>query len=155
MQLPTSRLQVYVAGHHPGLDEENFPGLVFDCDAPKTWCAICGTVFQTTYCRNPEGHANDPGFDGNVQLVKEYATALRKLWSKDHSKTHTEREHLQLIASGRMFTPEAAEKLHGFGILSLSDLALDEEVQSALSTAKPYPKDDSEDITNALRRIHL
>lgn len=86
---------------------------------------------------------HNPGFDGNLQLVEEYATASRRLWCSEHYKTHSEKEHQDLADSGRWCTPEAAVKLAAFGFVHLGDLVLDNEIADVLGSASSVPTEDA------------
>jgi len=81
----------------------------------------------------------------NRDLVEEFQLleALQH-WAIRHSKTHPEKEHLLLRASGRTCTPEAAQKLANYGIVPLSDAALDQEVSIALLEAPRCAPNDAE-----------
>lgn len=120
-------------------------GLVFDPNKDHTSCLVCGVVFQSDYDRNPVVQfENNKGLFRSVAEVELYALGLRKEWAANHAKTHSEREHRQLKASGRFCTPEAAHKLAAFGLVSLVDLVIDEEVADALAKSSAVPTDDAE-----------
>jgi hypothetical protein len=128
-----------------GLD--SLEGLLFRADKPHDGCRICGAVFQTDYDRNPVGQFKNPTgrvLFSSVEAVNDYALHLRREWSRKHNKQHTEREHRLLRLSGRWCTPEAAHRLAAFGVISLVDLALDDEVASAYRESNAVPIDDSE-----------
>lgn len=57
-------------------------------------------------------------------------------------------EHYSLAMSGRWTTPEAAFKLAAYGIISLSDLLVDDEVAVALMESSAVPKDDAEGVAS-------
>lgn len=105
--------------------------LLFDIHKPYTVCCICGDVYQTS---DDRVYGNNP--------VTELA---RKEWSHAHAREHSSTQHRQLALSGRQFTPEAANKLAAFGIISVSDMVMDNEVEDALRLSKPIPFNDSED----------
>lgn len=102
---------------------------------------MCGEVFQTDFDRFPHRFAT---YDTPIPIIIEYATSLRKLWSQRHARTHTEREHVQLVLSGRWLTPEAAYRLAAFGVISIGDLVLDDEIAAAYKESSPVPKNDAE-----------
>lgn len=87
----------------------------FDPNKPYTGCRLCGVVFQ------------DPHED------------VRKTWSFNHARTHSEREHILLALSGCWCTPEAAVEFAARGIVPLSDMVLSEEHKNALLNATPIP----------------
>lgn len=117
---------------------------MFDPHEPYTACLICGTVFQQDIDRNPH-HYVVPAFQNNIELVREYATSIRKEWSHHHAKEHKEREHDDLKNSGRFCTPEAAIKLAAYGIINLVDAVMDNEVDHALRESKAIPTEDAQD----------
>jgi hypothetical protein len=125
-----------------GLD--TLEGLQFDILKDYTCCLLCGEVYQSDYDRHPSLKLSTwlPSTDD----VARFALLMRKEWSRKHALTeHTEKEHADLAASGRFCTPDAALKLAAFGIISVTDLALDDEVQDALRQSSPIPKDDARD----------
>lgn len=95
----------------------NDPEIKFDANYPYTGCLICGAVYQTDLDRLGES---------------EFASAGRKRWASKHATTHSRLQHLALRQSGRMYTPEAAQRLAAFGLISLTDMVLDDEVKDAL-----------------------
>lgn len=122
-------------------------GFEFELGRPHTICKLCGAVFQTVYDRNPESYV-DATYFLNADMVSMYALGLRKEWSHNHAKTHSDWEHQALALSQRWCTPEAAEKLAPFGIIDIAGLALDEEVQQAYRQAHRAPDNDAEGTTN-------
>ena len=68
----------------------------------------------------------------------------RQEWANKHAKTHSEREHLDLRASGLLVTPEAAEKLVPYGIIPVQDIVMNEESAHAALQAARAPSDDAE-----------
>jgi hypothetical protein len=94
----------------------------FDPNRPHRCCLICGDVFQP-----------DAGFTDNV------AEMLRSRWAQLHARKHPEHEHRALRVSGRFCTPVAAERLAAYGIFSLIDLCMDDEVKDALAGASAIP----------------
>ena len=116
---------------------------LFDPQRSNTYCRICGAIYQTDYDREPERFKHLAGFDGNITLVERYATSLRKFWSIAHSKTHTEKQHSDLMASGHFLTPEAAYKLAPFGVVDIVALVISDEHASAYREAPRAPKDDA------------
>lgn len=123
---------VFAVGAAIGLDHLN--GLVFDLSRPYTCCRICGAVFQSDRDRK----ANQTDFD---QVV---AMSIRKGWSINHAKGHSDKEHLMLAYSGAWCTPEAAHKLAAFGIIAVSDAVRSNEHQQALAEAKAVMNNDVE-----------
>ena len=105
-------------------------GLLFRADRPYTICRLCGKVYQT---------ANDRAL-GNCPLTLDD----RKKWSLKHAKEHSDNEHRLLALSGLVVTPDAAIELAAFGIIPVSDLVLNDEVESALAESKPVPFNDAE-----------
>lgn len=141
--MPTKPLVAH--GLAVGLD--TLTGLLFDPHKPYVGCRLCGRVYQSIADRDPVGvyEKNPASFDYNPNHVTIFAMEKRKGWSITHAKQHSEQEHLSLAMSGRWCTPEAALQLVAYGVISLIDLAIDDEVSSALRESKPVPKDDSED----------
>lgn len=138
-------MQLRLQGAAVGLDA--LPGLKFRPDRDHSYCGICGAVFQSEADRDPVGvYQQDPAqFSHRLANVEIHARNLRQQWRLTHSKTHPQRAHNSLRLSGRHVTPEAAEKLAAFGIISLTDLVMDDEVSHALRLSKAVPKDDAED----------
>jgi hypothetical protein len=119
-------------------------GLEFSPHHPHTYCRICGAVYQSPHDRNPQQLATNLALP--VGAVLQLNTNNRKGWSQKHASEHSENEHKDLALSGRWCTPDAAFKLGAFGIFSLIDLTLDDEVSAALKESSPIPKDDVEGI---------
>lgn len=99
---------------------------IFNANRPYTGCLICGRLFQT-----------DKDRSANTLEEQVNAMAMRKLWSRRHSKTHSNADHARLKLSGLMCTPEAAEAFQAYGIISISDMILSDEHEDALLKAKP------------------
>ncbi len=104
------------------------PGVsVFSPHKPYAGCRICGQIFQSDIDR-----LDNPTLDDVVEGFEK-----RRGWAFSHSRTHKEIEHKMLRLSGQWCTPEAAQVFEGFGIVSLSDLVMDEEHESAMLESKP------------------
>jgi hypothetical protein len=115
---------------------EDLPGLEFDISKPYRFCCICGALFQTSADRALNIRSS------NKALAE--ASWKRVEWATNHAKKHTVKEHMLFRKSGLSMTPEAAHKLAAFGVLPLSDSAIDAEIQRALYESKPIPTNDSE-----------
>ena len=91
------------------------PQLVFALDPTLdfTYCRICGAYF----CHP--------------------AKLSRQVWSHKHSQTHSERQHHFLSISNLWLLPDAAHKLASAGIISLTDLVMDDEIEAALYESSP------------------
>lgn len=113
----------FIATVDPGL--KSLTGIEFDPDQPYRCCLLCGAIYQPPTARN--------------------TGVARQLWAEIHAKSHSEDEHASLANSGRFCTPEAAFRLAPFGVFSLTDLALDNEVMHALKEAPRAPINDVED----------
>jgi hypothetical protein len=120
---------VVATGFAVGLD--SLTNFEFRPDKPFRACLICGAIFQKTLDR----------------LYPESLLAAdeRKQWAVKHAKQHPQHLHEQLRLSGNFALPEAAQRLQAFGIFSLNDLVLDNEVAHALATAPRAPQDDARD----------
>jgi hypothetical protein len=105
-------------------------GLLFEPSRPYTACRICGKVYQSALDRAL----------GNCPTTLEQ----RKSWSHQHARSHSSTQHRQLASSGLQFTPEAANALAAFGIVPLSDMVLNDEVESAMAESKAKPFNDAE-----------
>jgi hypothetical protein len=105
-------------------------GFNFDPSKPYAGCRICGKVYQ-------------PPFAESNDVSTELAL---NLWRGSHNKTHSEMQHKLLIASGRTFTPEAAQRLSQYGIIDLGGLVIDDEVSHALRVVNARPTDDAEGV---------
>lgn len=134
--------QLVMHGMALGLD--SLTNLLFDNNKPYSGCCICGAVFQSAYDRAP-AHFVTPRQFPTFAAVQDYAYELRREWSLQHAKTHSENQHRALKLSGRWATPEAALKLAAYGTIPLVDLAIDDEVSHALRESKPIPIDDAQD----------
>jgi hypothetical protein len=101
-----------------------------------TYCRVCGTIYQPALSQVP-----DHEYTAEVQYA---ATLLRREWSHNHAYTHSSTEHRQLHLSGRHLTPEAQTRLAAFGLIALTDLALDAESAAAGLEAPRMPDNDVE-----------
>jgi hypothetical protein len=121
--------------------------LQFRSDRPFVGCKICGIVFQSEADRDPVGVFNKQraDFNFNHRNVQLFALGLRKEWSRKHAKLHTEAEHESLAKSGLWATPEAAAVLAAYGIFSMTDIVVSDEIEDALKGASAIPFNDSED----------
>lgn len=109
-------------------------GAAFMQNKPYTGCRICGRVFQDALSR----------LDNPTPAQQVQAVTGRMEWSRKHARTHPQHVHDSLTASGRYMTPEAATKLASFGIIALSDMALDNESWNAGRESDRAPKLDCE-----------
>jgi hypothetical protein len=121
---------LYAAGMAVGLPDE----MLFDVKMPCCGCRICGEVFQSDVDR----------IRNKTALDVFAAITLQNQWRERHNKTHSSKQHLSLSKSGRWCTPEAAQKLSSYGIISLSDMILYDETEIALREVKAIPVDDVE-----------
>jgi hypothetical protein len=97
----------------------------FDPQYPYAACRICGEAFQS-----------DKNRLGSQEGLLE--------WRINHNKLHADREHVQLIKSGRKFTPDAAHKLAALGIIDFDAILADPEMASAYAEAPRAPVNDVE-----------
>jgi len=111
-------------------------GMVFMPNRDYTYCRICGVIFQPELNRVPS-----EDYTAEVILAAELQ---RRSWSQQHAKTHSATEHRQLAQSGRHVTPEALQRLVPFGIIPVSDMALDEESAAAGLETGRMPTNDVE-----------
>jgi hypothetical protein len=107
-------------------------GFNFDPSLPYAGCGICGKVYQPRFARPHD-------------ILT--AVAITN-WRKKHNESHTEREHLQLKASGRKMTPEAAQRLSQFGIIDFEGMVMDDEIAHALRVVNARPTDDAEGVAD-------
>lgn len=105
---PRNKRPRYVLGTGFALSE---PDADFDANKPSRACLLCGAVFQST------------------------DAIERQLWAEKHKKTHTQFEHDLLAMSGLVMTAQAAHRLAAYGIIPLSDMVTNEEVEAALLEA--------------------
>lgn len=112
----------HLVGHGLAVGHRALDGFNFDINKPYRYCRICGGIFQ-----------------------HEHESACL-LWGVAHARTHSTLEHHQLRISQRWMTPEAAFKLAAFGIISLSDLLVDEEVAAALLLSSSIPTNDAKGV---------
>lgn len=99
----------------------------FDLSKGYTYCGVCGALYQSP-------------------LQEPKATEDRRKWSFRHARTHKLVEHAELAKSGRHVTREAALKLMPYGIISLEDMVLDDELSKALQKASSTPTRDVEGV---------
>jgi hypothetical protein len=97
-------------------------------------CRICGAIFQ------PKRNTDTPDalytqHDANLAGIEIIE------WRRKHNLSHSEKEHVAFIRSGRTLTPEAAQKLAPFGLVPLSD-SQDPEIAQAMREASRAPTDD-------------
>lgn len=88
-----------------------------DPEKPYTYCRICGAVYQSPIFYEPDA-------------VKD-----RKEWSHKHAYAHTTIEHEYLRDSNLWLMPEAQHRLAALGIISITDMSLNDEVKHAGETA--------------------
>lgn len=124
---------VVLTGMAIGLD--SLTNLEFRPDRPFRCCLICGVVYQTEEDRT---HLE------SESVLKNYLR--RQLWSERHAKQHSDQQHNQLRQSGLFALPEAAEKLAAYGIISITDLVMDNEASHALHLSSPIPSLDAESV---------
>lgn len=140
--LSTNQHLPLLVGHGLTLGLETLTGFKFDPHSPYSGCRICGELFQADADRRPLGYILI--WRLNLEGVLEKNLENRKQWSLHHAKQHPASAHRQLALSGRWCTPEAAHKFAAFGIISIIDLAVDQEVAAALKESSPIPTDDVE-----------
>lgn len=139
----SSKQAVFIGGASIGL--RGLTNLVFDANRPFAGCRICGTCYQSEYDRNPvEQFREERAVFDSMELLLEYAASLRKEWSHNHARKHTEKEHADLAASGLWCTPEAAQKMAAYGVINLVDLVMNPEVEAAYRESSAVPTDDVE-----------
>lgn len=95
-------------------------------------CRICGAIFQ------PLVNTNTPD-DRYTQHLANLAALEIIEWRRQHNLTHPEAEHVRFIRSGLTLTPEAAQRLAPFGLVSMDG---DAEVAQAMKEAPRAPIDD-------------
>jgi len=110
------------------------PDMDFNPNFDHAGCQLCGRVFQSELDRKE---------NRSLQEVQT-AYTLRQQWRVKHARLHTANERAKLLKSGNMVTPEAAQRLAGFGIIPLTDLVNDAEVSVALLESDPVPDMDAE-----------
>jgi hypothetical protein len=114
---------------------QRIEGMVFDPSRDYRACLICGDVFQSSLDRAPYP----------TDRIRNTAKKLRDNWAKKHARSHTQKEHAMLKASGMTMTPEAAHKLAAYGLIPVSDMAkFDSEITAALAESHPVPSADAE-----------
>lgn len=121
---------------------QNFEDLDFDPGKDYVACLLCGAVFQSKLDR-----AKAPlGLYTTEESLRHHAQDKRNDWAERHARnSHKPLEHHLLKLSGLTMTPEAANKLAGYGLLPLTDMStFNEEVSSALLESRPKPNSDCE-----------
>lgn len=139
MSNPPNKRKLILTGMLVG-ESHDFTMQIFDQSRPHTWCNLCGQVFQSELQRN--------FMHGTIDEVR--ATAERKNWSYRHARTHTELEHLRLVKSGRVCTPEAAQKLVALGIIPISDMIHDDDELIHSTGTAPRTLNDPEGTVEGL-----
>lgn len=115
-------------------------GLLFDVNAPYAGCALCGALYQTNQDRQLTQTPRAPLW----WLLKEAADSRRLRWRKLHTRRyHTTKEvetfEKWRLETGFAFTPEAANKLAAFGIVSNH---VNDDLHRALIESSPLPTED-------------
>ena len=111
-------------------------GMVFNPQRDYVACAICGAIYQHFLSRLPE---HEITAEGILQ-----AQLARMAWSRKHARTHLQKEHDDLAASGRKMTPEAALRLSTYGIIAYTDGLYSDEHNAAMREAPRKPVNDVE-----------
>lgn len=130
--LTNGRAPIYMTGMTVGLTYAA-PDMSFAADRDYTLCRLCGALYQPKEARMSQ-----------TLEISTLSRQKRKEWSIRHARTHTDTEHRQLHLSGRAFTPEALVRLAPYGVIAVSDMALDEESAAAGLEAPRMPNDDAE-----------
>ena len=112
------------------------PDLKFNLSRPFVCCKLCGAVYQTEEDRSIPP-TNPP------ELVIP-AKERRDNWAQLHAKAHTEREHAMLIMSGMWCSDIAANKLASYGIINMTDGAINPDIYSALKESPAIPLSEVE-----------
>lgn len=129
--MPNPQEHVILTGLAVG--HELIPGLIFDVHRTWSCCFICGAMFQSDLDRT-----------GTTDKEVAQAAYRRKLWRATHARKHTIQQHELLKASGNAMTPEAAKRLAAFGVISMIDAVLSDEINHALFESSAIPVDDCE-----------
>jgi hypothetical protein len=130
--LTNGRRPIYMTGMAVGLTYAA-PDMEFRADCDYTLCRLCGALYQPEVARRVQ-----------TLEISELSRRMRQEWSIRHARTHTDTEHRQLHLSGRAFTPEALVRLAPYGVIAISDMALDDESAAAGLEAPRMPNDDAE-----------
>ena len=100
------------------------PPYPFNTQRPYCGCSLCGEVFQSDLDRSvPPNHIP------SNSLIARIAYDRRLRWRREHTCSHNHKRN------GTFTTPEAAQKLARYGIFSLVDLVMDDEISQALKEA--------------------
>src|SRR5688500_15096981 len=155
MPLPTPLRRL--VGHGMAVGHDELTNLEFNVHGEYTYCRICGAIFQSELDRanvelreRIDASTKALTVEQLRELTALYQKSLaiaqekRRNWSKQHAKSHTDLQHQMMQYSGRFCTPEAAYKLAAFGIIPLSDMVLDDEIEGAMYESKAVPTDDAE-----------
>lgn len=130
--MPPPRRMVWMQGF-----QNKHPDMSFDPSCDCVGCIICGDVFQSLLDRKQ--------FRSEADINA--AFILRKQWAERHAKTHPQSEHDALRNSGRSCTAEAAYHLASYGLIPLSDLVLQEDVEAAGRETTSIPTKDADEPT--------
>lgn len=116
---------------------QQFTTLSIRKDREFAGCRLCGRLFQSRLAIE----LSDDEWESDPHLFAHAVAVETAEWRVKHNKTHSEKEHLAFVASGRTLTPEAAVKLAPFGLVPVAD-AQDTEIAQALLEAPRAPIDD-------------
>jgi hypothetical protein len=111
----------------------------FNPDYPYSYCRICGFVYQDDFQRRPV-----PLHKQSNQVTEPNDSLEKKLRRRDailkHDRQHARDGSLaKYQASGFYFTPEATLRLIPYGIIPVSEMALQDEHSDAARQAKRIP----------------
>lgn len=135
--MPSHPRYLYTEAGTVALDPSLNP---FDADYPYSYCRICGFVYQPAAQRATVlpifQLPNAPNDSVSKQLARCNAMVQHE---RQHEADGSLDKYNKHYAPG--FTPEAAHRLVPYGIIPLSDMVLNHEVEHAANTAPraPYP----------------
>lgn len=120
-------------------------GLVFNVNAPYAACALCGAVYQSDLDRAVVDPFNAPPQLWGL-LYEDAAFDRRARWRELHTRRYHTTNEVNAFEKWRQetgfaFSPEAANKLAEFGIVSNH---INDELHAALLAANPYPIEDAD-----------
>jgi len=117
----------------------------FDQRYPHSFCYMCGAVFQSDLDR-----VDNPNFKTRYN-----ADSLRSIWRHKHSDSHPMQDHIEYRAAGRLFTPQAIQRLSTYGIYPVSDQVFSEEHEQAAATAPRFDNNINDDVEREVRSAVL
>lgn len=118
--------------------------MLYDPMSPLAACRICGSVYQSKLHRLIGRYRNELGIEAPDNLIQKCLDDSDR-WREAHAKFQHTLEQIEAFErSGMTFTPEAANALSTFGIITLDDPFVSQETNDAMFEAPRAPIKDVE-----------